>query len=60
MRRIEDYDEDPEFGDEDDPEYIEEIWEGMFAIGTKPEDLPDAEDRKAYAEWLDKRPSASE
>lgn len=46
------YDDDPELGDECDPEYTEEIFETMKSMGWEPEKLPDPKERAEYAEWL--------
>lgn len=52
------YDEDPELGDEDDPEYKEEIFETMKSMGWGPEKLTDPAEREEYAEWLKNNSSA--
>jgi hypothetical protein len=43
---------DPELGNEDDPEYKEELFETYRDMGWKPEELTDAKYREEYAEWL--------
>lgn len=52
VRDFSDYDEDPELGDENDPEYMNEIFETFKYMGWKPEDLPDPKDQSEYAAWL--------
>ena len=49
---LRDFDDDPELGDEDDPEYQLEIFKIFKLKGWKPEDLFDQEYAKKYAEWL--------
>jgi hypothetical protein len=48
---------DPELGDENDPEYQNEIFEILRQSGTKPEDLPDPKEAALYAKWLKDRPT---
>jgi hypothetical protein len=60
MKRKLDPEEDPELGDENDPEYKEEMFETYLYMGWKPTDLRDPKDQKEYAEWLEKRPSNPE
>jgi hypothetical protein len=53
-RPIEDMFGDPEPHDEDDPEYKEEMFATMKAIGCKPEGLIDPEEAAEYQAWLEK------
>ena len=46
------FEEQPEPLDEEDPEVQDELFETLRVMGTKPEDLPDVEDRKDYTAWL--------
>jgi len=50
--------EDPEPGDENDPEYKEEMFETFKYMGWKPEQLRDPKDQKEYADWLKKHPES--
>ena len=50
-----DYLDDPELGDEDDPEYREQLFETFQASGQEPEDVrTDDQFRADYAEFLKK------
>ena len=50
------YVDDAELGDENDPEYQEQVFEIFQARGWKPEDLIDGEYAGKYAEWLKMAP----
>jgi hypothetical protein len=53
QKRPESSDEDPELGDENDPEYREQLFYTFKYSDTKPEDIvTDPEMAKEYAEWL--------
>jgi hypothetical protein len=47
------YEEDPVLGDEDDPSYMEEMFETFKELGWSPEKIQDEKYRKAYADWLE-------
>jgi hypothetical protein len=50
--------DDPEFPDEDDPIFKEEMFSLHQYLGDKPEDLDMSEEqRKEYAVWLEKNKS---
>lgn len=49
------YEDDPVPGDENDPEYREELFETFKAMRTKPEEIVDKRMAKEYAEWLEKK-----
>lgn len=49
------YVEDPAPGDENDPEYMDEVFQSFKYMKWKPEDLRDLKDQKRYADWLKKR-----
>jgi|PersoiStandDraft_1058852.scaffolds.fasta_scaffold271941_1 hypothetical protein len=51
-----DSNEDPELGDENDPEYEEEMFRTYQAMGWKAEAFPDREYAKKYAKWLKTAP----
>jgi len=55
-----DYDEDPEMGDENDPEYKEELFRGYKFMAWTPTDLADPVDRQEYADWLEKHSADEE
>jgi hypothetical protein len=46
------YVDDAELGDENDPEYQEEMFRIFLKLGWKPEDLIDKHYASKYAEWL--------
>ena len=54
------YDEDPKLGDENDPEYKDEMFEAFLEMGWTPDQLVDPKDQKEYADWRQKRPSSPE
>ena len=43
---------DPELGDENDPAYKEELFQGYKFMGWTPADLADPIDCQEYADWL--------
>jgi hypothetical protein len=45
---------DPSPGDENDEDFMNELFAGYKAMGWKPEDLEELDARNAYAEWLKK------
>jgi hypothetical protein len=47
---------DPEFKDDDDPEYQEELFETCKHLGWKPSDLLDKAFAVKYKEWLARQP----
>jgi hypothetical protein len=49
------YEEDPELGDEDDPEYQEEMFKTFQSMCWTPDKIRDPEWRDLYAEWLKKQ-----
>jgi len=49
-RRI--YHEDPEFPDESDPAYREEIFETIFEMKWAPEEIKESGKREEYRSWL--------
>jgi hypothetical protein len=49
---FENYQDDPELGDENDPSYREGMFETYRAIGIKPDELTDPEYRATYVAWL--------
>jgi hypothetical protein len=52
IRDIRDYQEDPEMGDENNPEYREEMFQMFRTLGWGPDDLIDRQYASQYAEWL--------
>lgn len=48
------FQEDPELGDDTDPEYKLELFETYKEMGWKPENLTDPQEQKEYADWLAK------
>ena len=56
MRNIYYGDEDPEVQDDTDPEFEEEMFHTMRAMGWKPEGLRDREFAAKFAEWLKTAP----
>lgn len=52
---FEDFRDDPELGDENDPEYKEEMFQTYKAMEWKPEDLKHPEDQGEYADWLQRQ-----
>ena len=59
MESRKDYD-DPEPGNEDDPEYQDEMFRTFRHMGWKPEDLMDPKYASKYAEWLKTAPPDEE
>ena len=53
------YEEDPEMGDENDPEYKAEMFETFGYMSVKPEELRDPAFRAEYAAWLTTKRSAT-
>lgn len=49
---FENYQDDPEPGDENDPSYSEELFETYRAMDVKPDEFPEPEYREKYAAWL--------
>lgn len=47
--------EDPELGDENDPDYRKEMFLTYEQMGTKPDELIDPKMREQYRAWLEKR-----
>jgi hypothetical protein len=47
------YQEDPELGDENDPEYKQEMFETFKVMRWTPDEITDPQYRKEYAEWLE-------
>ncbi len=47
------YIDDPQPGDENDPEYLDEIFRTFQHMGWKPEDLQDKKDQDEYRKWLE-------
>jgi hypothetical protein len=47
---------DPEFTDDADPAFRQELFEMFKTTGTKPEELVDPEMAAEYAEWLKNNP----
>ncbi len=52
---FESFDEDPDIGHAETPEYLEELYEMYKSLGWNPEDLTDEEHRQGYATWLEKQ-----
>ena len=53
------YEEDPEMGDENDPEYRNEMFETFKYMSVEPEELRDPALRAEYAAWLMPKRSAT-
>jgi hypothetical protein len=52
----EEYVDDPTPGDENDPEYQEEMFDTFQSLGWKPEDLNEDDPwRELYRKWLEKQ-----
>jgi hypothetical protein len=61
MSDLDGYDADPELGDENDPEYKEEMFRSFRHMGWKPEDIAtDPVYAAEYAEWLKTAPPDDE
>jgi hypothetical protein len=60
MDDLDGYDADPELGDENDPEYKEEMFRTFRFMGTKPEQLVDLISRRHTPEWLKTAPPEEE
>jgi hypothetical protein len=54
------YFDDPKLGDEEDPEYREEMFRTYRFMGTRPEQLHDPAFAAEYAEWLKTAPPEEE
>lgn len=52
MGNIDQFDGDPSLGDEDSPEYQEEMFEMFRMRGWKPEQIKDPVYADKYAKWL--------
>ncbi len=53
------YEEDPEMGDENDPEYKAEMFETFRYMNVEPEELPNPAFRAEYVAWLMTKRSAA-